>query len=470
MPSKTGRNLNSTARRSDIRRNTMGHNHAFYAWPRDRRGATVALFGVTASIALGFVGLATEGGSWYLTRRDAQNAADVAAHVGAMRLAYTADALGYTVASQRAHAVAAARDTATGNGFTHAQAATRVIVNIPPTTGPQAGNTGAVEVIVERDRARLISRIFVANGLQQIGARAVAAVQNDGPACLVGGVGTPLPSIGVSASGSTNVQMPNCAAASNAISSEAIRVGNAATLDALALVSAGGCLGCEGNVTTNALPATNPFIALDRKTLPTFTNANCFSGPIPRNGTVNSSITINPPPAGQAICALDIRGANTVVTLTPGVYHFYDAAFNVTSGNVRCPACRPGNGITMVFTGVNALGPQINANATVTLVGGSASDPDYAGILFFRDPRARTGDQGNPPVQINGGIATSLTGGMYFPNAQVRYSGNSGNSLCSVLVGGTVVMTGNSGLSTTGCEDLGLGGIAPQTRVVRLVE
>jgi len=448
----------------------MGHNHAFYAWQRDRRGATVALFGVIASIALGFVGLATEGGSWYLTRRDAQNAADVAAHVGAMRLTYTADALGYTVASQRAHAVAAARDTATGNGFTHAQAATRVIVNIPPTTGSQAGNARAVEVIVERDRARLISRIFVASGLQQIGARAVAAVQNDGPACLVGGVGTPLPSIGVSAWGSTNVQMPNCIAASNAITSEAIRVGNAATLDALALVSSGGCSGCEGNVTTNALPATNAFAALDRKTLPAFTNASCFSGPIPGNGAVNRSININPPPRGQAICALDVGGTNTVVTLAPGVYHFYNAAFNVTSGTVQCPRCRPGNGITMVFTGDNARGPQISANATVTLAGGDVSDPDYAGILFFRDPRSRAGDESNPPAQINGGIATSLTGGMYFPNAYVRYSGNSGNSLCSVLVGGTVAITGNSGLSTMGCEGLGLGGIVPQTRVVRLVE
>ncbi|MFZ1427597.1 MAG: pilus assembly protein TadG-related protein, partial [Geminicoccaceae bacterium] len=44
-------------------------------WPRDRRGATSLIFAVSATIFFGFAALATEGGSWYLARRNAQNAA-----------------------------------------------------------------------------------------------------------------------------------------------------------------------------------------------------------------------------------------------------------------------------------------------------------------------------------------------------------------------------------------------------------
>src|SRR5215471_5919272 len=56
---------------------------------RSRRGS-VAFATVIALVPLiGFVALGAEAGSWYVTHRHAQNAADAAAYSGALRLACT---------------------------------------------------------------------------------------------------------------------------------------------------------------------------------------------------------------------------------------------------------------------------------------------------------------------------------------------------------------------------------------------
>src|SRR5579859_8011289 len=52
----------------------------------DRRGATAVAFAAGAAALFGFIGLATEGGTWYLEKRHGQNAADAAAMAGALAL------------------------------------------------------------------------------------------------------------------------------------------------------------------------------------------------------------------------------------------------------------------------------------------------------------------------------------------------------------------------------------------------
>ena len=80
-------------------------------------------FGLSATVVMGFAGLAVEGGSWYETRRAAQTAADTAAFAGAT-----------TVAFQGA-AITVARETTARNGFTNGVDDTTVTVNNPPTSG-----------------------------------------------------------------------------------------------------------------------------------------------------------------------------------------------------------------------------------------------------------------------------------------------------------------------------------------------
>jgi len=59
----------------------------FHRLNADRRGATALVFALGRGGLLGLVGLATEGGTWYLQKRHGQNTADVAAVAGVVQLA-----------------------------------------------------------------------------------------------------------------------------------------------------------------------------------------------------------------------------------------------------------------------------------------------------------------------------------------------------------------------------------------------
>ena len=470
---------------------------------RDRRGATAVLFGVSAVVVVGMVGLGTEGGSWYVTKRDAQNAADTAAYAGAVRLSMAQSSLALGITPARVQALDTARDTSTRNGFTTGTANATVSPATPPATGPNTANITAVEVIVQRTRPRLISSLFL-GGSQVVAARGVAALLANGSACMLAipGFGTGTVTGQLLAGGNSSVSAPSCVLASNSNLAAAVSITGSAAITALSITSTGGCVGCSAATVTQAVstyapPSTNPLAYLNNKVLPTFNNGSCYLLPVytpagvvltyPNSGRINESMVVPPPPTGRAICGMIITAAGTVVTLNPGVYYFYNSSFRVASGTVECRVatspprangrlCANGEGVTLVFTGDPGQigGPDINGNAIIKLSAPNAvhaTDPDYAGILFFRDPRATGGNtQGNPAVNINGGANTVLTGAMYFPNSYVKYNGNANLSLCSVLIGGTIEMTGNAGLTIAQCAALGFANLVPQIQIVRLVE
>lgn len=476
----------------------------------NRRGATAVLFGVSAVVVVGMVGLGTEGGSWYVTRRDAQNAADPAAFAGAVRLSMAQTVLNQSLAAARLQAQDAARDTATRNGLTQGAANTTVTVSSPPASGAQTANLSAVEVIVQRTRPRLISGVFLRTNPVII-ARSVAALRPNGTACMVAipGFGTGTVTGQLLASGSTSINAPNCILGSNSTLADAISITGAASVTAVTLTTPGGCNGCDAatlsqSPSTYAPPTINPLAFLNTKPLPSFSSSSCYRSPvysragvvitdgIPYNNNVRSSMVIPPPPAGKALCGLNIGSTGTVVTFFPGTYYFYNGSLNVTGGRLECrmatspptangAPCANGQGVTIVFTGDPAQigGPNINGGtidltaptATYTVDPNYSGNLDYAGVLFFRDPRATGGNtQGSPAVDINGGPTTKLTGGMYFPNSYVKYSGNAAANTCSILFGGTIDMTGNSGVTLDQCITLGYGNVMPNLQVVRLVE
>lgn len=443
----------------------------------DRRGATAVVFALAGTIVIGFVGLGTEGGTWYLTRRNAQNAADAAAYAGAVRLSSTQTNLGISLANARTQAVAAATDTATQNSFTTGTSSTIVTVATPPVAPSSfAGNITAVQVTVQRTRPRMLSGLFLTSDPVII-ARGVASLLSQGPACMLALGG------GLSIGGNATVNAGSCTLASNDTASDGIKIFGSATVTAGSLASAGGCEGCgdpshaslTSPYTAYAAPTANPFAYLDTKVLPTSSSCYNITGLNNGNGSISISPLVMPPPQpGKVICAFKLT--NGIVHFQPGTYYFYNTNFTIDGGTVDCPNCTGGNGVTLVFTGspFNQIGgPVINGNATVNLTApsrGFSQDPDYDGILFFRDPRA-TSNSGNAQVKINGGANTALTGGMYFPNSSIEYSGNSSTSQCSVLVAGAISLTGNTGVNVSNCGGLlNMPGLAPQLQVVRLVE
>lgn len=421
---------------------------------------TAVAFGVCATMVIGIVGLGTEGGTWYVTRRAAQNAADTAAYAGAVRLATAQYTLGLTLANAQTQARTTATDDATRNGFTSGVNSTVVTPNTPPVVSTlYAGNTSAVEVVVQRTRPRLLSALFLTTN-PVIRARGVAALTSNGPACVLA------LSSGLTIQGSSNVQTPSCTLASNATGASAINFNGGATVNAVALDSAGGCNSCGGltmPVLTYQPPTTDPYAALNNITYTRPTGSNCLATP-PQNG--NGTYQIATPTAGQGFCSnVQLSGNNRTWNFAPGTYVFWNSSLQVSGGSLTCTACTGGAGVTLIFTGSAAsqVGTvTINTGGIVSLT--APSSGTYAGVLIYRDDLGT--NTGNPQVQITGGPSLTLSGALYAPTSYADFNGNSATN-CLMLVAAQVRISGTSNFSTAGCPT-GTG--RPTTQIVRLME
>lgn len=425
---------------------------------RDRRGSVSLFFASGATVLFGAVALATEAGSWYLTRRNAQNAADAAATAAALALAN-----GAAPASGRA----AAEDVAGRNGFRSATGTT-VTVNIPPLSGPQAGDPAAVEVTIRQPQHLLLASLVI-EAEPVVSVRSVARVMGLSPVCALALRGS------MSMGGNSFTSGQGCVLASNNRGVGAIQVTGSAEVIADSLSASGTCVGCNQTGAVRLArpyaeyqpPATNPYAALDSLAQPSFSSARCLTPPS-KGGALEPYNPADP----KAYCGTISLSGNNTLTLSPGHYYIQNGSFDIQSGTVNCPACTGGQGVTIVFIGSPASigAPQINANAAVTLVAPAVNPVDtaYNGVLFHRLAAAPTGSL----VSINGGASTTLAGGMYFPSSLVRFNGNAEvrNSNCIALVADTLDFTGTADvyLDVNGCAARGTP--VAQTRTVRLTE
>lgn len=424
-------------------------------------GAAAITFGTMATVLVGFVGLAVEGGAWYVTRRAAQTAADTAAQAGAAAVAFSRPA------------AAAATETSARNGFTNGSANTTVTVNSPPLTGPNAGDPAAVEVIVQRTTPLQFAALFL-SGNATIATRAVARVQSlgAGSACILAlgqQGGSLVQEVDLSLGGNASVNAPACSLASNT----SIRQYGSSEIDAFTLVAAGTVeIGSPQNVTLE-----RPAASYQPPIRDPFAPGVPGTGvPLPaQSGTCNQTNFSLGPNQTQAMSpgrycgGMDLKGN---AQLSPGVYVIQNGDMTVNAqANISCPSCTPGNGVTFVFTGeANQIGaPKINGGATIDLVGGTAG---YPGMLMYQDPRAPAGND----IKLNGGAGINTSGLFYFPAADLTVNGNFGgsNTTCKAFIAESIVLTGTTQqtVRVEGCAALGLDAETelPQILVVRLVE
>ncbi|WP_158287918.1 pilus assembly protein TadG-related protein [Falsiroseomonas bella] len=413
-------------------------------------------FAGTAVVLFGAVAIAADAGVWYSARRGAQNAADVAAAAAATSLAM----------SGAAPARTAGLDVAARNGFPNL-APTSVAVNIPPSSGANSTNPSAVEVIV-RQQQSLGAAGFFLSAAPTVQGRSVASLRDASNVCVLALTGT------LSFGGNSVVDAPNCVLASNRRSLAGVETnGNSFDVIAFSLSTVGSCPNCTSSrfqLTQRAaewqVPVENPFAHLDAKLLPIFNAGTCLDP-----GNNPTSLAPYETNGRRAYCD-DIRlSGNRTLTLSPGTYYLNNASLSLQGGTLRCPTCTGDSGVTIVLTGSpGSIGDiTINGNANVENLRApnAPADPDFRGVLLFRDGRAtNTGSNGNPPVRINGGANLTLMGGMYFPNAHSRFNGTAGTALCGVLVGASFEFTGNAGVAR--CGEVGTR--VPQTRIVVVAE
>ncbi|WP_372624089.1 pilus assembly protein TadG-related protein [Falsiroseomonas sp.] len=422
----------------------------------DRRGISSVAFAGSILAVFGAVAMATDVGVWYAARRGAQNAADAGATAAVMALSLSGPNAGR----------AAGLDIAGRNGFPNTVGGrTTVAVNIPPSTGALTADPTAVEVVVRQQQTMTAAALFL-DAAPTVEARTVGRLRESSNVCILALTGQ------LWAGGNTTVNTPDCVMASNRRFPPSIEIaGGSLDITAFSLSAVSSCLNCDSSQVRLTqryrefqAPTEDPFRHLLSKTLPrpsgNCQNFNENSDPDPLPYELN----------GQRLyCNMHVTGGRAV-QLSPGTYYIWEGDFRIGGGSsVTCPTCTAGQGVAVVLTGdPGEIGDfTINSNSYVNLrAAREARDPDYNGVLFYRDVRGGYGSTSSPSVTLNGGTNMSLVGGLYFPSTHVRVNGNAAVIACSVVVAASIDFIGNA--EVNGCGETGTR--VPRTRQVMVAE
>ena len=196
-----------------------------YSKRNREKGAIIPLFAIILPALIGALGLAVDTGSMYDETRRMQTAADAAAIAAAQEM---------RILNFDGYQNAAISD-ATLNGYGPDEDIT-VEVYRPPSTGPRSGDSRFVEVFIRREAPTYFMGIFVDHGAA-LTARAVAGVE---PADSCVYVLNPDDADSFDASGSSHVQLDDCAIYVNSDSSGAAITSGSATVDAVSVNVVGG--------------------------------------------------------------------------------------------------------------------------------------------------------------------------------------------------------------------------------------
>jgi hypothetical protein len=403
-------------------------------------GAIAPLAAILLTVVLGFAGLGVEVGLWQLERRTMQGAADAAASSGAHALLNGQDP------AEQARAVAASY------GYSDGVEGVVIQVNVPPVSGSKAGVQEAVEVIITKPEAPLLSGMFL-DGPVDLGARAVASVENSGGEFCV--LALEVTAESTELTGTAHLNMPNCGLAVNSANPEALRMTGTSRIDASNVSIVGGYETTGGatiNTTaapgpeTGMAPLADPYADVE---VPDFSGCNYSNFSLSGSGTA----TLLP---GVYCNGLKISGSRTI-TMQAGTYFIDRGAFDVSGSPIIV-----GNGpITIVLT--SSTGSDV---ARLDLTGDhplqieAPTSGPLAGIAIYQDRNASsTGTN-----KITGSTSQSITGAVYFPKQSVSWRGTSasGSGGCTQLIARAITFTGTSDFNNN-CAGKGTSSISTST-------
>lgn len=405
-----------------------------------RSGNVMTLTGAGFVTLVGAAGLGVDTAQWYLWKRQLQQAVDAGARAGALGL----------IQSDFDDSVAARE---LGRNADNTLDVTIEAINSPPHSGAYTGDTGAVEVIASTHQKLPFSSVFI-DFAPHVRSRAVATRVADGEYCVI----ALAPSgIGVKAVGTADVNL-GCGVGANSAIQAAIDLNGTSWIDAPSFHAVGGIDASSRNIPSTAelqpygLPISDPLAdrGLEAPTDPEGCTYNKYAN------TPSSTVTLSP---GRYCNGMTLKGDTT---LQPGVYIIDGGVFDVESS-----ATVTGDGVTIVLTGSgpgNAAYAKIVGGSTMNLSAPTAAqDPLWKNVLFYQDPIGSDHES-----TFAGGSELDLTGVIYFPSGDVKFTGNSGqHAECLLLVANHVTFAGTSSLNNncaTDYADLDLS--APVVKVV----
>ncbi len=374
---------------------------------KDASGSVLVYVGLTSFVLLGSVGLAVDVGHWYGSKRTMQSAADAAAMGGAFALGKGDSTI-----------IRMAKSDASLNGYDATMGAV-VTINHPPSSGPYAGDMGAVEAIIQQPVPGFFSTLFL-DGPTNIAARAVARTTAP-EACVF--VLDPSMDGALKIAGSSIVNL-DCGIQVNSDSPKAFQKTGASCVTATRIAIVGDS---NANVAGCTFPGTEsaaPYV------------------PDPLAGRVG-------PPSYSGCDHTDEVHVTTDTTLYPGVYcggiqinsspivNFEPGLYVVGGTGLQITGSAKVTGEKVTFY-LEPLAGTVRGNTKVSLdVAGTTtvdlSAPElgaYAGILFYQDRNTAS----KVISKLVGGTDMSLTGALYFPNTELKFAGGSEVTIDEMMI------------------------------------
>jgi Putative Flp pilus-assembly TadE/G-like len=405
---------------------------------RAEKGAAAIYAALVLPVFVGAGGLAVDVASWYSTKRTMQSGADAAAYAAALELA----SQGLDQAPNLTAMQAVANDAASRNGVGVA-----VTLNVPPLSGPAAGDPQSVEVIVTEPAPVYFANLFLGEA-PDITTRAVAkAVVAD--ACVW--ALHPTAKGALTVSGGATVDL-DCGVVVNSDHAEAaIDQGGSSCLSATSISVTGGytgsCVSPEPEVSTPSYG--DPLSSLVE---PTYGSCD-----------YNSKINVNSGSSATLMPGVYCKGIslNGNVVFEPGLYVLVGDGLDIQSSAVVTNTENASGGVTFYLTGSGSKYATVGvaAGSQVTLT--PMTTGPLANVLFFQDRNAKNGQS-----KLTGQSNMDLTGIIYFPNSEVEFTGGSTMDEVEVLlVASTLKVTGNTNLNADYAKSL-----LPEQRYARFVE
>lgn len=347
------------------------HRHVPASFKRHESGAVAVLVAVLLVVLLGFAALAIDVGHAMLVRGQMQNAADAAAHAGAVKRAGSGS---FQDAKDAAKQISAA------NGFT----ITDDDISIPPGgSGTYAANDQFVRVTFTKPTSLFLGQVIGASAWQ-IKAEAVA--------------------------GNTKQPSPSCLVALEYLE---LNANNAIVLDGCSAVIGAAKPNSKGyalqgkNQNYSALKITNSLASIDIYNSGSVDCAACTQPTPTKRSDTFTPPAIAPLPGGTTVtkpyCSTnnectpgvyaDQLTRSGTTTFKPGVYVF-QKGLNL-SGTVS------GNGVSWNIA--NGASFVLDKNITLTLVAPACTDPSGGIAISSQSQGATTLNfTGNPKISIKG--------------------------------------------------------------------
>jgi len=372
----------------------------------------VAYVAVLMPVLLGGLGLAIDNGRLYSERRQMQTAADATAIAVAQE---------WRQSNTEGYETAALEDAAL-NGFEEG-GGVDIDINVPPESGPRAGDSKFVEVIIREEVPLYFMKAFN-KASSIVESRAVAGlVPTD--ACVY--VLDPTAQNALLAAGDARLTLEGCGIHVNSDHSQAARTigGGVISASSVGIVGDYNGTGFFPTPQTGVYSSPDPLAGLAAPSGTSCTYTETVE--------ITTTTTLNP---GTYCGGIRVTATGSV-TLNSGMYVLKGGGLDVHAG-----ATLTGSGVTFY----NTDGPdhgfspfEFRSTSTSNLT--APSGGTYKGILFFQDRGISTNDDNI----FAGTPDTTFTGVLYLPTGNVKYVGTSGTlAQESMLMARTVEFRGTA--------------------------